>query len=67
MAAEIWYELGANAPVTLSPVGKGNLQVVADGQVLFDRKAEGGIYPEMRRVRELKKQLWELIEAKEKG
>jgi predicted Rdx family selenoprotein len=65
MAVEIWHEFGADAPVTLIPVGKGNLTVHADGAVLFDRKAEDGIYPEMRRVREIKKQIWDLIEAKE--
>jgi predicted Rdx family selenoprotein len=67
MAVEIWHDFGADAPVTLIPVAKGNLTVRADGTVLFDRKAEGGIYPEMRRVREIKKQIWELIEAKEAG
>jgi predicted Rdx family selenoprotein len=67
MATEIWHDLGADAPVTLIPVAKGNLTVHADGKVLFDRKAEGGIYPEMRRMREIKKQIWELIEAKEKN
>jgi len=65
MAVEIANELGADAPVTLIPVSKGNLIVKADDAVLFDRKAEGGIYPEMKRVREIKKQIWELIEKKE--
>ena len=53
--------------MTLIPVGKGNLTLYADGKALFDRKAEDGIYPEMKRVREIKKQIWELIEAKEAG
>lgn len=67
MATEIWHDLGANAPVTLIPVGKGNLTLSADGKALFDRKAEDGIYPDLKRVREIKKQIWELIEAKEAG
>jgi len=67
MAVEIWHEFGADAPVTLIPVGKGNLTVRADDTVLFDRKAEDGIYPDMRRVRDVKKQMWDLIEAKEAG
>lgn len=65
MAVEIWHELGADAPVTLIPVGKGNLVVTADGVILFDRKAEDGIYPEMNRVHEIKKQIWDMIEKKE--
>ena len=31
------------------------MEVYLDGQTLFDRKAEGGKYPEMEKVRELKK------------
>ncbi len=67
MATEIWHDFGADAPVTLIPVSKGNLTLHADGKALFDRKAEDGIYPEMQRLREIKKQIWELIEAKEAG
>jgi predicted Rdx family selenoprotein len=57
MAAEIWHEFGDRAPVTLIPVGGGHLKVVANGEILFDRKAEGGVYPEMKRVREIKRQI----------
>jgi predicted Rdx family selenoprotein len=67
MATDIWHELGANAPVTLIPVGKGNLTLRADGKALFDRKAEDGVYPDLKRLREIKKQIWELIETKEAG
>ena len=63
MATEIWHEFGADAPVTLIPVGGGRLEVVAGGEVLFDRKAEGGAYPEMKRVREIKKQIAGLLEG----
>jgi len=31
--------------------------------VLFDRKAEGGVYPEMRRVREIKRKIGEMLKA----
>ena len=55
MATEIWHEFGADAPVTIIPVGDGRLEVTANGETLFDRKAEEGIYPEMKRVREIKK------------
>jgi predicted Rdx family selenoprotein len=57
MATEIWHEFGEDAPVTLIPVGGGRLEVYAKGEKLFDRKAEGGIYPDMRRVREIKQQI----------
>jgi predicted Rdx family selenoprotein len=61
MATEIWHEFGAEAPVTLIPSEKGRLEVFANGRTLFDRKAEGGIYPDMTRVREIKKQIAEMI------
>jgi predicted Rdx family selenoprotein len=57
MATEIWHEFGEDAPVTLIPVGGGRLEVYAGGEKLFDRKAEGGIYPEMARLRQMKEQI----------
>ena len=63
MATEIWHEFGDDAPVTLIPVANGRLEVIADGDVLFDRKAEGGAYPEMKRVREIKQQIGQKLQA----
>ncbi|MCH7811370.1 MAG: Rdx family protein, partial [Chloroflexi bacterium] len=40
MATEIWHEFGDDAPVTIIPVGEGRLEVTANGETLFDRKAE---------------------------
>jgi predicted Rdx family selenoprotein len=57
MATEIWHAFGEDAPVTLIPVADGRLEVTANGETLFDRKAEGGAYPEMKRVREMKKEI----------
>lgn len=57
MATEIWHEFGEDAPVTLIPVADGRLEVSANGEKLFDRKAEGGVYPEMKRVRALKAEI----------
>ena len=63
MATEIFHEFESDAPVTLIPVGGGRLEVYANGQKLFDRKAEGGAYPEMKRVREIKRQIHQMIDA----
>ncbi len=57
MATEIWHEFGDEAPVTIIPVADGRLEVSANGEILFDRKAEGGTYPEMKRVREIKREI----------
>ncbi len=63
MATEIWHEFGDDAPVTIIPVADGRLEVSANGEKLFDRKAEGGAYPEMKRVREIKQQIKQRLEA----
>ena len=57
MATEIWHEFGEDAPVTLIPVGNGRLELYANGEKLYDRKAEGGAYPDMQKVRALKKEI----------
>ena len=57
MATEIWHEFGDEAPVTIIPVADGRLEVYANGEKIFDRKAEGGAYPEMKRVREIKQEI----------
>jgi len=63
MATEIWHDFAEDAPVTLIPVGAGRLEVYANGEKLFDRKAEGGAYPEMKRVREIKAQIRKRLET----
>ena len=63
MATEIWHEFGSEAPVTIIPVAEGRLEVTANGETLFDRKAEGGIYPEVRRMREIQEQIKNLVDA----
>jgi predicted Rdx family selenoprotein len=63
MATEIWHEFADDAPVTLIPVGSGRLEVWADGDKLFDRKAEGGAYPEMERVRQIRQQIRQKLQT----
>ncbi len=63
MATEIWHDFAEDAPVTIIPVADGRLEVYANGEVLFDRKAEGGAYPEMKRVREIKQQIKQRLEG----
>ncbi len=63
MATEIWHDFGEDAPVTLIPVADGRLEVYANGEKLFDRKAEGGVYPEMKRVRAIKQEIQRRLDA----
>ena len=39
----------------------GRLEIYLDGQTLFDRKAEGGHYPGLDKVRELKKAVHDMV------
>ena len=63
MATEIWHDFAEDAPVTLIPVADGRLEVYANGEKLFDRKAEGGVYPDMRRLREMKAEIDRRLKA----
>ena len=63
MATEIWHEFGDDTPVTIIPVADGRLEVTANGETLFDRKAEGGIYTEIKRVREIRAKIRKMLEA----
>ena len=46
--------------ISLTPGANGRLEIYLDGEKIFDRKAEGGKYPDLARVRELK----QVIKAK---
>jgi predicted Rdx family selenoprotein len=63
MATEIWHEFGADAPVTLIPVSDGRLEVYVGGEKVFDRKEEGRIYPDLRRVTQIREAIRQRLEA----
>ena len=54
MANEFFRAYGGDAAITISPRGQGIMEVFLDGERIFDKKAEG-IYPDLSRVREMKK------------
>ncbi|MSQ12267.1 MAG: hypothetical protein EXR48_06230 [Dehalococcoidia bacterium] len=51
MATEFWGEWSSDLAITLTPGSGGQLEVRLDGAKIFDRKAEGGKYPDLQRVR----------------
>ena len=51
---------GPDVAVSISPRGQSIMEVFLDGEKIFDRKAEGNIYPDLARVRKMK----EVISAK---
>jgi len=60
MANEFFRAYGPDAAITISPRGQGIMEVFLDGEKIFDKKAEGNIYPDLSRVRKMK----EVITAK---
>lgn len=48
--------------ITITPVDDGRFEVILDGHTLFDRKAEGGIYPGLDRIRAMKRTVRERLE-----
>lgn len=63
MANEFFRAYGGDAAITISPRGQGIMEVFLDGEKIFDKKAEGNIYPDLSRVRQMK----EVITAKIAG
>ena len=60
MANEFFRAYGGDAAISLTPGANGRLEVYLDGEKIFDRKEEEGKYPDLTRVREMKK----VIQAK---
>ncbi len=54
MANEFFRAYGGDAAITISPRGQGIMEVFVDGEKIFDKKAEGNIYPELGRIRKMK-------------
>ena len=63
MANEFFRAYGPDAAITISPRGQGIMEVFLDGERIFDKKGEGNIYPDLARVREMKKVIAAKIET----
>ena len=61
MANEFFRHFGPDVSVTISPRGQGIMEVFVDGERIFDRKGEGTIFPDLGRVREMRKIIAEKI------
>ena len=59
----MFAEAGNQVDITMTPTGGGILEVILDGDRIYDRKAEHGKYPDLPRVKELKQVLKEKLEA----
>jgi predicted Rdx family selenoprotein len=54
MANEFFRAYGPDVSLSISPRGQSIMEVFLDGEKIFDRKAEGNIYPDLARVRQMK-------------
>ena len=61
MANEFFRTYGPDAAITISPRGQGIMEVFVDGEKIFDKKAEGNVYPDLARVRKMKEVITERI------
>ncbi|MBI2862660.1 MAG: hypothetical protein HYX89_07560 [Chloroflexi bacterium] len=62
MAVELGSEFGRRAPVTITPVAEGRLEIYLNGEKVFDRK-EDGHYPGLDRLRQIKRVIRERLEG----
>ena len=63
MATEIFAEGGKDVAITMTPGVGGVLQVFADGDKLYDRADEDGQFPNLPRVKEIRAQIRQRLEA----
>ena len=54
MANEFFAEGGSQTAITLTPGDSGVLQVIVDGEKIFDKKDEGNKHPDLNRVKEMR-------------
>jgi predicted Rdx family selenoprotein len=62
MLSELFSAGGSDVAVKVSPGAAGVLQVYFDGDLVYDKKAEGGQTPSLTRVKELKALLRQRVE-----
>ena len=60
MANEFFRHYGKDAAIAISPRGQGIMEVFFNGERIFDKKGEGNIYPDLKRVRVMR----QVIDAK---
>ena len=65
MANEFFRHFGPDAAVTISPRGQGIMEVFVDGERIYDKKGEGNIFPDLKRVREMLEFVRQKIESLE--
>ena len=63
MATEFFAEGGSDVAIAITPGDGGVLQVLVDGDTIFDKKEEGNKHPDLNRVKEMKAVIKERLSA----
>jgi predicted Rdx family selenoprotein len=63
LANEFFSVFGPDVAIALTPAANGRLEIYLDGEKIFDRKAEGGDYPELTRIWQLRQVIQEKLDA----
>ena len=61
MVTEFFAEGGSDVAIQVTPGENGILQVFADGDKIFDKADEGGKYPDLSRVKQLRAEIRERL------
>jgi predicted Rdx family selenoprotein len=67
IATEFWSEFNVKVDITLTPVGDARLEILFDGDVIFDRRTESNIFPPLPRIRQVKDTVRERLAAMPAG
>ena len=65
MANEFFRAFGGDAAISLTPGANSRLEVRLADELIFDKKAEDGKFPDLARVREMKKVIAARLESLE--
>ena len=63
MANEFFRAYGGDVAISITPGGHSRMEVYVDGEKIFDRLEEGKIYPDLGRVKKMKKQIQARLDA----
>jgi predicted Rdx family selenoprotein len=55
VANEFFSTFGGDVAISLTPGANGRFEVYLDGDKIFDKIEEGNVFPELKRVRDMKK------------
>lgn len=63
IATEFWSDFKQELAISLSPVKDGRLEILFNGEMLFNKKAEGNVFPGLDKIRALKKLVREKLQV----